>query len=219
MAIFSWFNSSDQVDTALVYVAVIGAVIELGVPVAAVINVHKEIEESRKKTLEKYIEIFACVAAFFFLAEAILGCRSSALLGIEVETMKKGNLVLQANVASLSGEMIQLAHQYDLTTNALAEAKSRLASVKPLKERLIAWLNGANPQILERLKSGQLEFHMTNVPDSKFAELQSLSDESGATSFISSIKHMGAINFLSDASGQMFSASDVQIVLKPELAQ
>jgi hypothetical protein len=97
-------------------------------------HVHKEIEESRKEKLEKYIEVFACVAAFFFLAEAILGCRSSALLGIEVEQMKKGNLVLQTNVDSLTGEMIQLAHQYDLTTNALAEAKSRLASVKPLPE-------------------------------------------------------------------------------------
>jgi ABC-type Co2+ transport system permease subunit len=84
---FSWFNSSDQIDTALVFVAVIGAVIELGVAIAAIINVHKEIEESRKKKLEKYIEIFACVAAFFFLTEAILGWRSSLLhpIGFPVE--------------------------------------------------------------------------------------------------------------------------------------
>lgn len=87
----SWFNSSDQVDTALVWVAVIGAMIELGVAVAAVINVHKEIEESRKKKLERYIEIFACIAAFFFFAEAILGWRSSMLL-------KSENLKLYAEI-------------------------------------------------------------------------------------------------------------------------
>ena len=64
---FSWFNSSDHIDAALVCVAVVGAVIEVAVAIAAVINVHKEMSESRKKMLEKYIEIFACVAAFFFL--------------------------------------------------------------------------------------------------------------------------------------------------------
>jgi hypothetical protein len=122
---FSWFNSSDQVDTALVYVAVIGAVIEAGVAVAAVFNVHKELEESRKAKLEKYIEVFACVAAFFFLAEAILGCRSSSLLGIQVENLKQGNLVLQTNVASLNGAVIQLAHQYDLSTNALGPVNTK----------------------------------------------------------------------------------------------
>jgi hypothetical protein len=58
MALFSWFNSSSQVDTALVLVAIVGAVVEAGVAVSAVINVHKEIEESRKKKLEKYIRLY-----------------------------------------------------------------------------------------------------------------------------------------------------------------
>jgi hypothetical protein len=98
MSLLSWFNSADQVDTALVVVAMFGAVIEVGVAVAAVINVHKELEESRKAKLEKYIEVFACVAAFFFLAEAILGWRSSALLAKEVEKLKTDNLRLEAQI-------------------------------------------------------------------------------------------------------------------------
>jgi hypothetical protein len=98
MSLFSWFNSADQVDTVLLVVAIIGAVIEVGVAVAAVINVHKELEEFRKEKLEKYIEVFACVAAFFFLAEAILGCRSSVLLGIELEKLKTENLALEAKI-------------------------------------------------------------------------------------------------------------------------
>jgi len=128
MSLFSWFNSADQVDTALVVVAIIGAIIEVVVAVAAVINVHKELEAARKEKLEKYIEIFACVAAFFFLAEAILGCRSSTLLSKEIEKFKGDNLVLQTNVASLNGAVIELAHQYDLSTNALAEANMRILS-------------------------------------------------------------------------------------------
>ena len=82
----------------MVWVAVIGAVIELGVAVAAVINVHKEMEESRKEKLEKYIEVFACIAAFFFMAEAILGWRSSMLLGKELERLKADNLKLYAKI-------------------------------------------------------------------------------------------------------------------------
>jgi hypothetical protein len=108
MSAFSWFNSADQVDTALIVVALIGAIIEAGVAVAAVINVHKELEETRKEKLEKYIEVFACVAAFFFLAEAILGCRSSVLLGIELENLKTQNLVLRARVEQLQARRIDI---------------------------------------------------------------------------------------------------------------
>ena len=115
MALFSWFNSSDHIDTALVWVSIIGAIIEIGVAVIAVINVHKEFEESRKKTIERYIEIFACIAAFFFLAEAILGWRSSALLAIELEGFKTenaqlvaNNLVLRSNVVALEKEQLPM---------------------------------------------------------------------------------------------------------------
>src|ERR1700733_10364804 len=43
---------------------------------------------------------------------------------------ESNNLVLQTNVASLNEAVIKLAHQYDLSTNALAEANMRLADTK-----------------------------------------------------------------------------------------
>jgi hypothetical protein len=123
MDLSSWFNSSNQVDTALVYVAVIGAVIEVGVAIAAVINVHKELGESRKEKLEKYIEVFACLAAFFFLAEAILGCRSSMLLGKDLETLRSDNLKHEQRIE-------ELRHQNDEL-----EAKTKWREITPGQKR------------------------------------------------------------------------------------
>ena len=132
MALFSWFNSSDQVDTALVVVAVIGSIIELAVAVAAVVNVHKEIEESRKKKLEKYLEIFACLAAFFFLAEAILGWRSSMLLAKDIESLKSENLVHEKQVEELRQK------------NEAIEAKTRWRTISGEKQmNLVACLNSS----------------------------------------------------------------------------
>ncbi|HZM06008.1 MAG TPA: hypothetical protein VFC44_23650 [Candidatus Saccharimonadales bacterium] len=94
----SWFNSSAQVDAALVWVAVVGAIVEVVVAVVAVINVHREFEKAFKDKLEKYIEIFACIAAVFFMAEAILGWRSSVLLGKSLEKLKTANLELYRQI-------------------------------------------------------------------------------------------------------------------------
>src|SRR2546426_9971807 len=85
MALTSWFNSSTQVEAVLICVAIVGAFVEFAVAIAAVINVHKEIGKAKKKRLEKYIEIFACVAAVFFVAEAILGWRTSVSLERELK--------------------------------------------------------------------------------------------------------------------------------------
>ena len=134
MALFSWFNSSDQVDTALVCVAAVGAVIELGVAVAAVINVHKEIKESRKKKLEKYIEIFACVAAFFFLAEAILGWRSSMLLEKELETLKTANLKHEQQVEELRKQNDEHEAKEAELKQQIAQTSTNVANIDPLNQ-------------------------------------------------------------------------------------
>jgi len=218
MSLFSWFNSADQVDTALVVVAIIGAIIEVGVAVAAVINVHKELEEARKEKLEKYIEVFACVAAFFFLAEAILGCRSSALLGIQVEKLREGNLVLQTNVASLNRAVIQLAHQYDLSTNALAEANARLALIKPLKERLIDCLNLIAPEILAALKTtpkGEWLPVRCGADSPQAAELENLCREPSAGEYIENFKLEPGLTVKSNG---RFS-SNIDFDLNPRLLQ
>jgi hypothetical protein len=128
MALFSWFNSADQVDTALIYVSIFGAIIEVGVAVAAIINVHKELGEARKKKLEKYIEVFSCVAAFFFLAEAILACRSSGLLRKELENIKVENKKLEShvdNVDPLNQPIVTVSATVDLWMNGVTQEHSR----------------------------------------------------------------------------------------------
>jgi len=127
MAPSSWFNSSDQVDTALMWVAVIGAVIEVGVAVAAVINVHREFGKPFKDKLEKHIEIFACVAAFFFMAEAILGWRSSKLLGKELEVIRKANIELEAKQQPRRITMEQLTNFIFLTEKIQQKIPIRVA--------------------------------------------------------------------------------------------
>jgi hypothetical protein len=67
-----------------------------------------EIEELRKQKLEKYIEVFACIAAFLFMAEAILGWRSSVLLGKELERMKSDNLALQIELTELTNNIAKI---------------------------------------------------------------------------------------------------------------
>jgi chromosome segregation ATPase len=212
MSLFSWFNSAVQVDTALIVVAIIGAIVEVGVAVAAVINVHKELEESRKEKLEKYIEIFACVAAFFFLAEAILGCRSSMLLSKEIEKFKGDNLALQTNVESLNGAVIQLAHQYDLSTNALAEANKRLAAIKPAKERLIDCLNQISKEIIPTLRGGQTRFRI-ELPQYLYNQLKILSIESGSAQYII-INPLEAMDVRDNGVGQTYTFT---FELKPSI--
>jgi hypothetical protein len=51
-------------------------------------------------------------------------------LSFSLEGAKSNNLVLQTNVDSLNSAVLQLAHEYDLSTNALAEATTRLAEAK-----------------------------------------------------------------------------------------
>jgi hypothetical protein len=83
---------------------------------------------------------------------------------------------LKSDLAILNGKTLELAHQYDLSTNALAEANARLASVRPLKERLVEWFNGFDPTILLKLKQGQTSFKIT-VPKLQFSLFMSMMGE------------------------------------------
>jgi hypothetical protein len=90
---------------------------------------------------------------------------------------------LKADLAVLNGKTLELAHQYDLSTNALAEAKARLASIKPLKERLVEWLNRLNPVILKNAQAGQFASRVT-MGQPEFFKLSSFLEEPDAGSFV-----------------------------------
>ena len=78
-----------------------------------------------EKNLLERIKIFfgICLVAGLLL-EIIEASKSD----IKVEKLRASNLVLETNVGSLNSAVIQLAHEYDLSTNALAEANARLAA-------------------------------------------------------------------------------------------
>ena len=108
MGLFSWFQSSHHVEAALIWVAIVGAIVELAVAVAAVVNVHKELPEVRKKKLEKYVEYFALVAAVFFVGEALLGWRASTLLSAELQTVSGAAKDAKNEAGKLNKEVADL---------------------------------------------------------------------------------------------------------------
>ena len=85
--------------------------------------------------------------------------------------------------------MLELAHQYDLSTNALAEAKARLSAIRPFKERLIGYLNGFDKSIVPRLKNGTTRFDFPNTQVVALVELDMLLKEPEAAKYVSATAH------------------------------
>lgn len=81
---------------------------------------------AEKNLLERIKIFFGICLIIGLLLEIIEAAKSD----IKVEKLREGNLVLQTNVESLNGVVIQLAHEYDLSTNALAEANARLSGLQ-----------------------------------------------------------------------------------------
>jgi hypothetical protein len=128
--------------------------------------------------------------------------------------VESNNLMLQTNVESLNSAVIQLAHQYDLSTNALAEAKSRLANIKSAKERTMDLLESLNPKAVEQLKNG-IKIHLTgNAPIPQYNELWELSKDASISKYIVFTPSSSII--MSANGGQEFPL-DIRVL--PELAQ
>ena len=131
------------------------------------------------------------------------------------ENSESNNLVLQIKIATLNSAVLQLAHQYDLSTNALAEANIRLSAIRPLKDRLIDCLDDIDPTIVSFLRAGKTEFELQFVPEIKFNVLMALLKERGSDAYCSRVALLPTIRFVPGA-GETGNAT---IVLKPELAQ
>ena len=69
---------------------------------------------------------------------------------------------------------------------AQIEAKQKIAELqpKPLKDRVLAYLNALSPQILELAKKGQREFQPRIMTDAQVADLQRLCAEDTKGQFI-----------------------------------
>jgi len=101
---------------------------------------------------KKWIRVFWLMVVWGLALELVAFGFAFIASNKEIEGLQKSNWEMQTNVASLNGAVIQLAHQYDLSTNALAEANARLSLIKPIKERLVDCLNIIAPEIVAALK-------------------------------------------------------------------
>jgi hypothetical protein len=95
---------------------------------------------AEKNLLERIKIFFGICLVVGLLLEIIEAAKSD----IQVEKLREGNLVLQTNVDSLNSVVLQLAHEYDLSTNALAEANVRLAQARSEAKELETKLKPRN---------------------------------------------------------------------------
>lgn len=123
----------------------------------------------------------------------------------------------KSNLLVLSKATLELAHRYDLSTNALAEANARLASIRPIKQRLIALLERISPLIVPSLhKNGITQFH-GYVSEYDIAELRSINNEPDGAKYIKSISIDAGINV--NMGGIAGESQYVICELQPELAK
>lgn len=167
------------------------------------------------------------------LIEAIASFVLSIISGLEIADLNDNAARAEQDAAvaksqTISNEMligvfstnlITLAHEYDLSTNALAEANARLASIRPLKARLIAFLNGIDPSILTALASGKTDFRFV-LEEYKYGQLDTLISEPGSGEYCSSMKVVGnTFNFGSGGGMSQGVNLTVELTLKPQLAR
>lgn len=143
-----------------------------------------EYDDANKRT-EKAWAVVVAIGVTMDVFGLIYGIPEAIRLENHVADLRFGAARAESNLVVLNNKTLELAHQYDLSTNALAEANVRLASVRPLKQRLTDWLNSVDPTIIPRLKSGQTKF-AGNWPTYAIGELDSFSREPGGNLYFAS---------------------------------
>ena len=129
--------------------------------------------------------------------------------------LEQTNLAMTTNLADLNNKTLELAHKYDESTNALAEAKARLATVRPLKERLIALMNDIDPSIIPELTSYQTDSMQVKgqVLSADISSLKAMSLEPMAEKYLTSLKISGDMFW----GGQTGTRSSVEFTLHKQL--
>jgi hypothetical protein len=151
---------------------------------------------------------------------------------------ESNNLVLRINVTLLETSVRELVHVYGQSSNALveatnileqsksqlaiaelklAEANSRLASIRPIKDRLLDFFNAIDRAIIPALRSGTTKFRL-RVPEYLHTRLRSLQAEPGSDSYVAGVINMNEVNqnvFV----GFGGSVYDLAVELKPALAE
>lgn len=139
-------------------------------------------------------------------------------LSIKLEGAKSNNLVLRTNVTALETAVFRLAKQYDMSTNALAEANARLSLIKPLNERLVDCLNIIAPEIvaaLTKTPKGEWLPVRCGADSPQRDELENLCRDPSAGKYIRQLKIEPGVTWKAD--GRI--SQNIDFILSTELLQ
>jgi hypothetical protein len=178
-----------------------GLVLEKSSEIPERFEAFTEQEKTRRSTANKgamLVRVGIIVEVISALGISVLSGLQMADSDLHVAVIESNNLILKTNVASLQLAVIRLAHQYDESTNALAEANARLSTIKPAKEQLIDLLKSLNtsPNIMNALKLGITNFNgsLDSLVVSKLEEFA----RNPETAMFLSIKRNGGAGMTAD---------------------
>jgi hypothetical protein len=147
-----------------------------------------EKEEHHKQESRYIISVALGVTMdLFVLAHSI---REGVKLENKVSEANERTTNAESNIVALNKATIELVHQYDLSTNALAEAKARLATIKPAKERLMDLLQDIardkTEEMMQALRSNRpVTFGSVTLDAYQLHQLEDFLKNSETKSFIS----------------------------------
>lgn len=157
-------------------------------------DIFGDIVRKYKKEVERgwrILMIGIIVEVVAALGISIISGLESAVLNAKAEQAEKEAaqaneraVITESNIVVLSKATVELAHIYDLSTNALAEANERLKSAEPPKERLIDLLKEINPSWLQILKGGKTVHFRGPLPQYIVGELQSFQTNPETSQFL-----------------------------------
>jgi hypothetical protein len=170
----------------------------------------------RVEPFELLIEVAAFVLVVAGLSMELWGS-TKALLASDEENRALQKQVGESKqqLAILNNKTLELAHLYDLSTNALAEANARLVSVRPLKERLAEWFDRCDMSILQKLRSSGLGSCKIEMGEVDYLQLALMLREPGSQTFCEQVGP-AALALVGGGKGNTVS---VTVVLKPALVR
>jgi hypothetical protein len=136
----------------------------------------------------------------------------------DMSELRQSVATATTNSAIAKAEAARFEKLYDQSTNALAEAKSRLATIRPLKDRIIECLNDINPIILIELKRGNFSFNVTHT-EFNITRLRSMQSEPSGSRYIIDLIIDNASMNSAEVRGRVEMVKSAKFTLSPSLLQ
>jgi hypothetical protein len=187
MLFLSFWDSPNQLETVTFWFDLGGAVVEFGVAITAAIIAHKEFGKEREKALEKYVAVFAGIAAFLVLTTALLNHRVSVLRNRESEEKDKevekarstasNAQAVAAKAMTAAKDAINTASTFkhrSLSEEQIQSAKSILSKYSGTKAKIMAAGNDADSGMFAKQLESILNSCGWTVPGGRMAAVSGM---------------------------------------------